>query len=162
MTDNAPQADLLAACGRLLRSVRVPRDRAEPLARFWAPAERIDLPAGATLLREGDRGDALLFVLSGTIAVSIRDHNGTPIHVAQLRTPMIIGTTGAVDGQARMATCTLATPGTVLRMRRGVFVDTARRATPEAEVVRELLLLTMHKQLIGANQRLRRTLEASR
>lgn len=154
--------DLRRACSRLLRSVRLPRDRADDLMRFWAPAESTLLPAGSVLLRAGDRGDSLLFVVDATISVSIPDDDGGSIEVARLRPPLLLGTTGAVDGDARMATCTLAEPGTVLRMRRGVFLDAARQATPEAELIRELLLLTMHRQLVGANERLRQTVEAGR
>lgn len=146
------------ACSRLLRTVRLPRDRAHDLARFWAPAEQAEVPAGSVLLREGDRGDALLLVLSGTVTVSIRSDAGSQLAVTRLATPLLLGTTGAVDGEARMATCTLDEGGTVLRMRRGVFLDAVRRPGPEAEIVRELLLLTMHQQLLGANDRLRRSL----
>jgi CRP-like cAMP-binding protein len=154
-------SELEQAFRKLLRNVRLPRDHAGHLAAFWDSAERVHLQSGAVLLRQGDRGDAMLLVLEGQVAVTFTRQNGDLVELARLRAPLLLGATGAVDGEARTASCVLSTPGTVLRMRRGVFLDALQRTGPEAEVMRELLLFSMHNQLLSANRGLREALAAS-
>jgi len=140
-----------------MRQVGILRERAPDFARFWSRAERIDVPSGTVLLHEGSPGDALLFVYEGSVEVRIHSDGGS-LTVARLPAPVLLGVTGAVDGELRTSTCIAETPTSALRMRRGVFLDAARQATPEAELVRELLLITMHRQLLAATARLRANL----
>ena len=152
---------LLSACQKILRPVRIPRNRAADLAAFWSSAPAIEVLAGTVLLREGDPGDSLLFVINGSVKVTVQSPEGKPIDVANLNSPLLLGATGVMDGGERTSTCTVDQVATVLRMRRQQFLRAARQATPGAEVLRQLLLITMHRQLIGATDRLRAVLESA-
>jgi CRP-like cAMP-binding protein len=152
---------LLSACQKILRPVRISRNRAADLADFWSVAPAIEVLAGTVLLREGDPGDSLLFVIHGSVKVTVQSPEGKPIDVATLASPILLGATGVMDGGKRTSTCTVDQVATVLRMRRPQFLRAARQATPGAEVLRQLLLITMHQQLIGATDRLRAVLETT-
>ena len=145
---------LQEACRTALRNVGLLRENAPVLLRFWERAERLEVPDGTVLIREGSPGDSLLFVVEGSLFVSIRGDDGEPIQVVTLSSPLLLGATGAVDGELRTSTCTTQGSVTVLRMRRGVFLDAVRQSTPEAELMRELLLINMHRQLLAATGRL--------
>ena len=147
-------APVLDAARKLLRQLGILRERAPDLVSFWSRAEQVTVPAGTALIHEGKPGDALLFVVDGSVSVSIRREDGTSLTVARLPAPLILGATGAVDGGLRTSTCTVDAPTTVLRMRRGVFADAARQVSPGAELMRELLLINMHRQLAAATRRL--------
>ena len=152
---------LLQACEKILRPIRMPRDLAPDLARFWSQAPAIEVLGGTILLREGDPGDSLLFVMNGSVKVTVKCSEGKTIDVATLKSPMLLGVTGVVDGKRRTSTCTVDEVATVLRMRRPVFMAAARRATPEAEAIRQLLLITMHRQLLRATDQLRDVLKTT-
>ena len=153
--------DLLQACEKILRPIRMPRELATDLARFWSQAPAIEVLGGTVLLREDDPGDSLLFVMNGSIKVSVRSSEGKSIDVATLSSPMLLGVTGVVDGKKRTSTCTVDEVATVLRMRRPVFMAAARQPTPEGEAIRQLLLITMHRQLMRATDQLRDVLKTT-
>ena len=153
---------LLKACEQILRPIRMPRERATDLARFWSQAPVIEVLGGTVLLREGDPGDSILFVMNGSIKVTVKGSDGQTIEAATLKSPMLLGVTGVMDGKKRTSTCTVDEVATVLRMRRPVFMAAARRATPEAEAIRQLLLITMHRQLLRATDQLRDVLKTTK
>ena len=154
-------AELLKACEKILRPIRMPRELAPALARFWSRAPAIEVLGGTVLLREGDPGDSLLFVMNGSVKVTVKSAEGKTIDVATLRSPMLLGVTGVVDGKKRTSTCTVDEVATVLRMRRPVFMGAARQPTPEGEAIRQLLLITMHRQLLRATDQLRDVLAST-
>jgi len=152
---------LLRACEKIIRPIRMPRERAADLARFWSQAPAIEVLGGTVLLREDDPGDSLLFVINGSVKVTVRGSDGETIEAATLKSPLLLGVTGAMDGKKRTSTCTVDEVATVLRMRRPVFLAAARSATPEAEAIRQLLLITMHRQLLRATDQLRDVLKTA-
>jgi len=141
--------------GRLLSKMRLPRSGGAELARALSSAPVVDVAEGDIVLREGDPGDALVVVLEGRVDVIVRDHNQALVPVAQLQGPLLLGVTGAVDGGARMATCVMSRPGKVARMPRGVFLQRIRENDHGAELLRDLMLATMHRQLQQGSARLR-------
>ena len=153
MTDRVNEA-----CRKLLREAGLLRERSPELVAFWSRAERLELPPGTVLLREGAPGDALLFVVEGGVQVDVASPGGGPVSVCALSGPILLGITGAVDGALRTATCTTNAPSLVLRMRRGVFADALRQVSPDAETMRELLITTMQRQLLRATGRLQEVL----
>ncbi|HCH63647.1 MAG TPA: hypothetical protein DFR83_12650 [Deltaproteobacteria bacterium] len=152
---------LLKACEQMIRPIRMPRDRAADLAQFWSAAPVIEVLPGTVLLREGDPGDSILFVMNGSVKVTVKGSSGQDVEAAILQSPMLLGATGVMDGKQRTSTCTVDEAATVLRMRRPVFMAAASRATPEAEAIRQLLLIIMHSQLLRATDQLRDALTSA-
>ncbi|MGN6367552.1 MAG: cyclic nucleotide-binding domain-containing protein [Phycisphaerae bacterium] len=72
--------------------------------RLAAETREFTLAAGQTFFRQGDFGDSLFVLQSGTVVVTYRTDSGTDIEVATLDAPNIFGEVSAVTGQTRGAT----------------------------------------------------------
>lgn len=152
--------DLLKVSRRLLRDVRLPSDGAKALAELLSAADVLAVESGGVVIREGDPGDALLVIVSGRVRVTVTDPAGQSQEVAWLRGPILLGHIGAVDAAPRTATCSMPQGGTALRMPRGVLLDRLERPGRGPEVLRDLLLAGMFRQLTEANQSLRELVAA--
>lgn len=72
-----------------------------------ASARRVEFDRAATLMREGDRGDSLLVIVSGTVNVSVA---GTPQTVATLGEGDVVGEMSLLTGAPRSATVAAVRP----------------------------------------------------
>ncbi len=81
------------------------------MGRFDDAATRwgTDFPAGAELFHQGDPGDTMYFVHSGTVGIT-REHDGLKSEIAALRKGDFFGEMALVDGSPRSATATCLTP----------------------------------------------------
>jgi signal transduction histidine kinase/RimJ/RimL family protein N-acetyltransferase len=105
------------------------------LARIGAIATEVELPAGATLMAQGDPGDALYVVLEGDLAVTARAGAGE-VAVTTVGPGSVQGEIAVLDGGARRATVRSATPARVLRIGREDLLDVLAR---EPAVLRTLV-----------------------
>lgn len=102
-------------------------------------SERIAVPAGATLCRQGDPGDSAFIVLQGDAAVLAETGDGLSVQVAELHGNAVIGEIGLLRNKPRTATIKAATPMVVLRIGRETFYQILRDVPQLAlEVMREL------------------------
>lgn len=60
---------------------------------------------GSVLIEEGERGDALMVVLTGSVDVVKRAPGGECVRIAKLGPGQTLGEMSLVDGQPRFATC---------------------------------------------------------
>jgi len=67
-------------------------------------------PRGAVLLREGDTGNHMLIVLSGSVAVTKHAGQKGEIDIAVVGPGNMLGEMSLFDGKPRFATCTAAEP----------------------------------------------------
>ena len=74
------------------------------------------LPAGETLLREGEPGDAVFFVLDGRLRVFIHDASGTPVNIGEARTGESIGEMALLSGSPRSASASAVLDTQLLRL----------------------------------------------
>jgi len=79
----------------------------EQLDALAGSARRVDYDRGATLMREGERDDSLLVIVSGEVSVSVA---GRPKSVAGLGPGDIVGEMSLLTGAPRSATVTAVSP----------------------------------------------------
>ena len=89
----------------------------DDLERLAATVERQHLDAGETLLREGDRGDAMFVIVSGELEVT-KHAEGIELPLARVGPGAIQGEIAAIGGTERAATVRALTEVEVLRVPR--------------------------------------------
>ncbi len=104
------------------------------LARIRAVTTEVMLPAGATLMAEGDPGDALYLVLDGTLAVTTRS-GSAELPVTTVGPGTVQGEIAVLEGGARRATVRARTPARLLRIGRDDLFDVMAR---EPAIIRSL------------------------
>ncbi|HSV55313.1 MAG TPA: cyclic nucleotide-binding domain-containing protein [Burkholderiaceae bacterium] len=113
---------------------------------------------GQTLIAEGDLGDWMLILLSGTVDVTKRavsdevlaQARGEPSRLSVIRTGATVGEMSMLDGEPRYATCTALEPVEAGVLTRNAIAQLIR----EQPAVGAKLLLRINQQLA---QRLRNT-----
>jgi len=107
------------------------------MGRFDEAAERwgTDVPAGTVVFRQGDPGDALYFVHSGTVRITLT-REGLKSELASLGKGDFFGEMALIDGSPRSATATCVTPCRLLSVPRG-FLDRFNESS------REFLILVL-------------------
>lgn len=143
--ESAGRIAALASRVELLEALDIfaaaPRATLETLA---AAAQEQQLPAGATLIAQGDEADALWILESGEVAVSfVLDGLAHPL--PSVSAPAYVGELGVLNAAPRSATVTTATPCRLLRIGAADFT-TAVESAPVSPLV-----------LAVAGERLRRT-----
>lgn len=66
--------------------------------------------AGQRLITEGEMGDWMLLLLSGTVDVTKRSGSGEPSRLAVIRAGAAVGEMSMLDGELRYASCTAIEP----------------------------------------------------
>ena len=94
---------------------------APSLAALEAELERVALPGGATLFREGDDADALYVVLAGCLGVAIRGSKGNEALIARVHADETIGEMALLDGGLRSATAIALRDTELLRLGKAEF-----------------------------------------
>ncbi|HVV82247.1 MAG TPA: cyclic nucleotide-binding domain-containing protein [Kofleriaceae bacterium] len=91
---------------------------ADELAGIARIAEEVHLDAGEWLMREGEHGDALYFVVAGTMRVSRADRV-----IAEIGEREVVGELALLDPGPRTAGVEAVTDTTLLRVGRDDFVE---------------------------------------
>jgi NTE family protein len=94
---------------------------APSLAALDAEVERLDLPGGATLFREGEVADALYVLLAGCLGVTIRGGKGDDVMIARVHAGETIGEMALLDGGSRSATAVALRDSVLLRLEKAAF-----------------------------------------
>lgn len=84
------------------------------------------LAGGDILMRQGERGDALFFVATGKLGVSVTDDDGRPVVIDHAAHGAVLGEMALLAGDRRSATVTATAPATVARLSREGFDRLAR------------------------------------
>ncbi|MDP9358549.1 MAG: cyclic nucleotide-binding domain-containing protein, partial [Chloroflexota bacterium] len=90
------------------------------LARLVPDLEESQVPAGAAVFREGDPGDGLYLIRSGTVAVMVAGADGTR-EVTRLEAPAHFGEGALLTDEPRSTSAVAATPLTLWRLPRERF-----------------------------------------
>ncbi|MEO8431593.1 MAG: cyclic nucleotide-binding domain-containing protein [Acidobacteriota bacterium] len=106
----------------------VPREELVSVLRAVQP---IRLAAGQSAVREGDAGDSLYLVVSGTLAATTGDGTGM-VEIGRLGAGDFFGEVSLLTGRPRTATVTAVTAAELLRLDRGT-VASLRERHPEID-----------------------------
>ena len=63
-------------------------------------------PPGGVIIREGDAGDFMLFVIDGLVDITKNDRRGEVKRIAVVKGGQALGEMSMIDGEARFASCT--------------------------------------------------------
>lgn len=80
-------------------------------------AKEKTIPAGNTVFYEGDKGDSLYFIKSGTVSVVKKDADGNEITIAFLYEGEPFGEMALIDGGPRSARIITSTPVVLLEIK---------------------------------------------
>jgi len=119
-------------------------------------SERIVFPQGATLFREGERGDCAYLLLSGQVDVSL-DTNGNGVVIATIGQHNVVGEMALLGDMPRSASVTAKEPVEALRIRKEQFFQLLQDLPQMTlEIMRELALRlnSANRELAAAHARL--------
>ena len=112
------QLDLFAAAPQLT------------LERLATGATPMVLEPGASVVREGERADALYVLVDGRVEVSARGENGAaPKHIRYMTAPCYIGEIGLLEAVPRTATVIAVQPSRLLRIDGDEFLSALTETT---------------------------------
>jgi diguanylate cyclase (GGDEF)-like protein len=114
-------------------------DRAEVAGRMKTRSCR----RGEILFREGDPGDELFVILSGSVTVTVKPNEGGEITLSELTAGTFLGEMSIVEQAPRSATCRASTDCELLTLHAGDFLDLIRsRPRAAAAVLRRMAAIT--------------------
>jgi NTE family protein len=101
--------------------------------------ERISVPGGAVLFREGDPADAVYLLVSGSMGVSVVDDRGHERRLARVFPPETIGEMALISNAPRSATVLALRESILLKLTRAAFDRLVERWPPAMLYVARLL-----------------------
>jgi SulP family sulfate permease len=84
--------------------------------RFVSYLERMDLPSGHTLFRQGDPSDAMYFIDVGSAIAELELSDGRTLRLRSMLCGTVVGEVSVFLGDARTATVVTAQPSTLYRL----------------------------------------------
>jgi hypothetical protein len=107
----------------------LPRQELATLLTLMAP---IKVARGSSVVREGEPGDSLFLIVSGTLRVTTRGEDGAEIELARLQPGEFFGEVALLTHKARTATVTAVAETELLRLDHAI-VDELRRRHPDID-----------------------------
>jgi CRP-like cAMP-binding protein len=124
-----PLVDVLSALDLLADADR------NTLERLAAAAERVVLPAGSVVIREGDDADALWVLFRGELSVQASDGMPEPRELPPVTAPGYVGELGLLHGIPRTATVRTREPSALLRIGSKDFLSALEANRPSASLL---------------------------
>jgi len=107
-------------------------------------------PVGGVIIREGDPGDFMLFVIDGLVDIVKNDRWGAVKRIAVVRGGQALGEMSMIDGEARFASCIAIEETTFAYLSRAAL---QQLITSEPRLAAKILM----KLVFMLSQRLRQT-----
>ncbi|MDC7219184.1 MAG: GGDEF domain-containing protein [Spirochaetales bacterium] len=89
----------------------------ENLQALHKAMETLTLPAGTPVFHEGDRGDSMYIILSGSVAITVETPDGETLELAEIGEGHFFGEMAIFDNSPRSATCVPKSHACFLRLR---------------------------------------------
>lgn len=114
----------------------------EDLSQIAQIADEVELESGETVVKEGDHGDSLYLIVSGTVRV----HRGAT-EIATLGERQVFGEMALLDSEPRSASVTATTDVTLLRIHQEDFADILAEKSEIAQGIIKVLSRRLRGQL---------------
>jgi MFS family permease len=105
------------------------------LERLATDLEQVSLPAGATVLREGDPADALYVIVDGEVSASARGEGETEQFLRTVGPGGYVGEIGLLTAGPRTATVTAVTPLTMWRLPGEDFLEALQESRASSSLM---------------------------
>jgi small-conductance mechanosensitive channel/CRP-like cAMP-binding protein len=99
--------------------------------------------AGELIVREGDEGDSLFVIRSGTVEVLATASDGKQVHIRDLTRPMFFGEMALMTGEKRTATIRARSDVELLELTRAAFGELFKDHPETAAQMGEVIALRM-------------------
>lgn len=156
-----PGSKLRRTAEHLLEHEGLDPEHAPRLVRMLDRGEGLKLKRGAVLFQQGDPGDSLAVLVDGSVRVTAQDQHGVDKELAVLEAPVMLGHIAMVDEAPRSATVKAAEASLVVLLRKPVFDKLVETRGQDADLLRDLMLGAMFRQLAHATDELRRLMALS-
>ncbi|MCI3920075.1 anion permease [Paenibacillus sp. TRM 82003] len=123
------------------------------LAKLLGRLDRVPLSDGETLFRQGDAGDSLYLIESGSVELLALGADGEPQSLAMLGAGDALGEMALLTGEARSATAVAASPCALYR----IDAETLERLVAEQPTVSVYFIRLLSRRLTATNDRLHET-----
>ncbi|MFO7731255.1 MAG: diguanylate cyclase [Spirochaetia bacterium] len=119
---------------------------ADDLNRLYSLMRIEEYREGTTLFKEGDTGEIMYIVLSGSVSISVRTQDGGVLELAEISEGSFFGEMSIFDSTERSATCTPKSDTKVLSLRADNFYEFIK-TKPEAgiSIMRGMLKTTAQR-----------------
>jgi small-conductance mechanosensitive channel/CRP-like cAMP-binding protein len=136
-----------------LRQVDFLRELRDEELRLLLPGVTVlKFGAGEIIVREGDQGDALYIIRTGTVEVVATAPDGKQIHIRDLRQPAFFGEMALMTGEVRNATIRARSDAELLELSRDGFTELFKSHPDTAVKMGEIIALRMseRRELLAA------------
>lgn len=116
-------------------------------------------PPGGVIIREGDPGDFLLFIVEGLVDVTKTDRHGLVKRIAVTPPGQALGEMSMIDGEARFATCSAIEATTFAMLTRPTLQGLVNREPRLAAKILMKLVFTLSQRLRQSSAKLVNFLE---
>jgi CRP-like cAMP-binding protein len=116
-------------------------------------------PSGGVIIREGDPGDFLLFIVDGLVDVTKTDRHGQVKRIAVTPPGQALGEMSMIDGEARFATCAAIEATTFAMLTRPTLQQLVTREPRLAAKILMKLVFTLSQRLRQSSAKLVNYLE---
>jgi CRP-like cAMP-binding protein len=138
-----------------LNRLSVPGITTAGLAEVLCAGSPRRLAAHDPLCVEGEPGDAMYFLLEGSIRVQRRDPHGRLRDLARMAAPCMVGQMALVDHSPRSASCVADDRCFLIAIDRAVWLHLQAEPSVRGSAMRRVVLSSLCSQLAGANAKVR-------
>lgn len=124
------------------------------LAAVFSSARINRLQDGHAVCTEGDPGDAMYFLMKGSVRVQRRDPKGRMRELATIQAPALFGHMALIDNSPRSASCVAVGESIIAMLDRATYNGVLNEPTTRGTALRRVLLASLTRQLVGANGRI--------
>ncbi len=113
--------------------------------------ELVPLPAGQVLFTQGEQGDAMFTIFSGTLGIYLKDRDdGTDQGIAQLEAGEIVGEISFLTGAVRVATVKATTDSILINITHTALKETSAKDPTILNTITNTIRERLHKnQMLG-------------
>ena len=114
--------------------------------------EKLSIPAGESLFRQGDPGDALYLILEGSISIVLDLPDGQILHLRTMRTGAILGEMALYTGAVRSASALVNEDCQLFRLDQNSYQILNKKNPIEAGYLHTFIVRLMSERLGRANR----------